>query len=132
MKIPYFLLWFVLVFSLACNEQSPIVNLEPKDFKEKIEDDKDKQLLDVRTSDECALGIISGAENVDILSHDFTSKVEKLHKDLPVYVYCARGGRSTEAAEVLKKLGFTEIYNLSGGITAWGDSGYEVNKPVKK
>ena len=59
---------------------------------------------------------------------DFASQVEKLDKTKPVFVYCKRGGRSASAAEILKEKGFTKVYNLDGGITAWIDEGQEVVK----
>jgi rhodanese-related sulfurtransferase len=61
-------------------------------------------------------------------SDDFASQIEKLDKTKPVFVYCKRGGRSAGAAEILKEKGFTKVYNLDGGITAWTEEGQEVVK----
>jgi rhodanese-related sulfurtransferase len=46
-----------------------------------------------------------------------------------VFVYCAAGGRSAEAAAALKQLGHREVYNLAGGIDAWERAGLPVVKP---
>lgn len=76
-------------------------------------------ILDVRTGSEYANGIIEGAIWADFLQDDFEEKIKKLPKDKPVYVYCAAGGRSAKAAEVLKENGFKIVVDLKGGITEW-------------
>jgi len=43
----------------------------------------------------------------------------KLDKNKPVLLYCAGGVRSAKAAKILKKQGFTEIYDLKNGYTGW-------------
>lgn len=76
-------------------------------------------LVDVRTPGEVKKGAIPNSINLDIFDDHFEAKLEQLDKNKPVYVYCAVGGRSAEAMEIMKKKGFTEIYNLSGGYSAW-------------
>jgi len=85
-------------------------------------------ILDVRTPEEWAEGIIAKAEKIDYYSDDFSAEVEKLDKKQPIFVYCKKGGRSSSAADILKEKGFVKIYNLDGGITAWIDSGNEIVK----
>jgi rhodanese-related sulfurtransferase len=46
----------------------------------------------------------------------------------PVLVYCRSGGRSAKAAKQMKDLGFVEISDLDGGITAWKKAGKKVVK----
>lgn len=50
------------------------------------------------------------------------------HKERPIIAYCARGARSRMAGSILRKLGFSEIYNLHGGLQAWRDSGLPLEK----
>jgi phage shock protein E len=76
-------------------------------------------LVDVRTPGEVKKGAIANALNLDIFDDHFEAKLDQLDKSKPVYVYCAVGGRSAEAMEIMKKKGFREVYNLSGGYTAW-------------
>ena len=73
-------------------------------------------------------GHISDATNIDYYSSDFKEKLDLVKKDVPILVYCRSGGRSSRAANIMQSLGFTEVYNLSGGIGAWKDSGFDVNK----
>ncbi|TAE59522.1 MAG: rhodanese-like domain-containing protein, partial [Bacteroidetes bacterium] len=53
----------------------------------------------------------------------------KLDKSQPVFVYCAVGGRSGRSAQTLQQLGFTQVYDLEGGITRWQQEGLPVEKP---
>ncbi|MEZ4900830.1 MAG: rhodanese-like domain-containing protein [Spirosomataceae bacterium] len=51
---------------------------------------------------------------MNFMDADFKQQVEKLDKNKPVFVYCAAGGRSTKASQILKEAGFKTIYNLQG------------------
>ena len=50
----------------------------------------------------------------------------ELAADQPVYVICRTGNRSQTASETLVGLGYTQVYNVDGGITAWLDAGLPV------
>ena len=89
---------------------------------------KGGQVLDVRTDGEVAGGFIPGAINIDFYSNAFREELKKLDKDSPVYVYCAVGGRSGKAMQMMKSMNFSEVYNLSGGFPKWVEAGYEVQK----
>lgn len=86
-------------------------------------------VLDVRTSEEVATGIIQGATHIDYYSDDFEAKINELKKDQPVYVYCAAGGRSGKTMKKMMKMEFTEVYNLDGGMGAWNAKGMDTVKP---
>lgn len=103
-----------------------IVDVTASQFKDLIA--SEGTVLDVRTPGEWEEGVIANAEKMNYQADDFSSQVEKLDKTKPVFVYCKRGGRSAGAAQVLKEKGFTKVYNLDGGITAWMDEGNEVVK----
>jgi len=85
-------------------------------------------VLDVRTPGEVAQGIIPDAFVIDISESGFEEKIQSLPKDKEIYVYCAIGGRSRQAAQILLDNGFPKVYNLSGGIVDWSRNGYEVVK----
>lgn len=76
-------------------------------------------ILDVRSSGEYKTGHIPNAKNlpVDTLS----SKLSTLnsYKDSEIVVYCASGGRSARACDILSKNGFNKVYNLSGGVSSY-------------
>jgi rhodanese-related sulfurtransferase len=77
------------------------------------------QLIDVRTPREFSNGFIEGAKNIDYNNDTFEKQMKKLDKTKPVLVYCAAGGRSENAAELLQEWGFKEVYDLEGGYNGW-------------
>lgn len=76
-------------------------------------------ILDVRTPKEFSEGHIDGAININYFDKDFADQVAKLDHSKPIYVYCHSGGRSAKAMTIMSGAGFTTIYNLLGGYTAW-------------
>jgi rhodanese-related sulfurtransferase len=81
-------------------------------------------ILDVRTADEFNSGHIAGAINIDYESQQFTADVSKLDKNKQYLVYCATGIRGAAATQIMMSLGFTDVQNMAGGITAWIQDGY--------
>jgi|SRR5690606_17971520 len=86
------------------------------------------QLVDVRTKEEFKSGHIKNALNIDVKDVNFKSYTNNLKKDKPVLVYCRSGKRSSEAAEILKELGFTKIVSLEGGIVSWEEADLPISK----
>jgi len=80
-------------------------------------------LIDVRTSREYTESRITGAMNIDFFSPSFRTQVEQLNHNTPCIVYCLKGNRGRKAMELMKENGFMEVYNISGGITGWKESG---------
>jgi rhodanese-related sulfurtransferase/rubrerythrin len=74
-------------------------------------------LLDVRQPGEYESEHIPGARLIPLPGLKDGRRQLDSHK--PLIVYCASGGRSLAAAQLLSGLGFNEIYNLQGGIKAW-------------
>jgi rhodanese-related sulfurtransferase len=83
-------------------------------------------ILDVRTAGEVAQGKIDGAVVIDFYSPDFLNQVSQISKDQEVYLYCAVGARSEEAARMLIQQGYTKVYHLQGGIQGWAQQGLPV------
>ncbi|MEO5906053.1 MAG: rhodanese-like domain-containing protein [Saprospiraceae bacterium] len=104
-----------------------IEDVDSKRFKE-LSDPGNGIILDVRTAKEVADGYIPGAVHLDIYKDDFVQHINKLAKDKEIYVYCAAGGRSSDAAELLQKNGFAKVYNLEDGFTDWKKKGFPVIK----
>jgi rhodanese-related sulfurtransferase len=75
------------------------------------------RILDVRTPQETAQGIIPGATLIPV--DQLESRVKELAKDKPMLVYCAGGGRSAAACEFLSQQGFENLLNLEGGFSSW-------------
>ena len=85
-------------------------------------------VLDVRTPDEFASGHLADAVNVDFYEPDFRDRLADLDRDVPYFVYCRSGNRSGTTVEQMKGLGFTEVYELAGGLEAWSGAGYDTER----
>lgn len=134
MKKLFTILFFALIFSQCSNNhaqeaESIIQNVDAKKFKE-MSDTANGIILDVRTPEEVAEGYIEGASAINFYDDDFAEKINLIQKDKPIFVYCKSGGRSSQAADLLKKSGFKEVYNLNGGIMSWENNGFPMVKPV--
>ena len=112
-----------LLLSLAsCSVSVPGVKSVGANEFEKLMQNGDLQLLDVRTAEEFAQGHIPGATNIDVQQPDFLEKVQSaLSRKRPVGIYCRSGRRSMRGAEILNKAKFT-VVNLQGGIIEWQDA----------
>lgn len=86
-------------------------------LKEKLDNNEDFQLIDVREPSEFDFVNIGG-ELVPLGQiNDFTNSIER---DKEVVLMCRSGKRSANAIYFLEqKHGFTNLYNLDGGILAW-------------
>jgi phage shock protein E len=79
-------------------------------------------VVDVRTPQEYAQGHLKGAINIPL--SDLPLQIGGLDRNRPILVYCRTGYRSAQASAILVKAGFTQVYSMEGGITAWINSGY--------
>ncbi|WP_449538933.1 rhodanese-like domain-containing protein [Ferdinandcohnia sp. Marseille-Q9671] len=78
---------------------------------------KEKQFIDVRTPGEFKGYHIKGFKNMPL--HQLSQKANELSKEKEVVVICQSGMRSQKASKLLKKLGFKNITNVKGGVSAW-------------
>ena len=83
------------------------------------------RLLDVRTDAEVAQGKIPRGELLPL--HLVPLRMSELDKNATTVFYCRSGGRSAQAAAFVVANGFTDVYNLQGGIIAWANSGMQVS-----
>lgn len=74
-------------------------------------------LLDVRTPGEYRQVRLDGAHLIPI--DQLLRRVGELPKDRPILVYCTVGARSSQVFRYLAAQGYPEVYNLSGGLSAW-------------
>lgn len=81
-------------------------------------------VIDVRTDAEVARGMIPGSQHIPL--HLLPVRESELPKDKPMVIYCQSGGRSAQACAFLSSKGFSEVYNLQGGIMGWVRSGQPV------
>ncbi len=98
--------------------------LNANQFGSKHEDKTTSLLLDVRTPEEFSKGSIGGAVNINWNDKSgFEKGIAGYDKTKPVFVYCLAGARSAAAAAKMRTMGFTEVYELDGGILKWRAAG---------
>lgn len=98
---------------------TPVKSIDAEEAKKFMAEHKEGAytLLDVRQPGEYETEHIPGAKLIPLPG--LKDGLSQLDKHKPVIAYCAIGGRSLAAAQLLSALGFKEIYNLQGGIKAW-------------
>jgi rhodanese-related sulfurtransferase len=84
-------------------------------------------LLDVREHDELALAAVDGALHIPM--REVPARIDELDAGKPIVVMCHSGGRSRRVAEFLQGNGFTNVFNLIGGIDAWST---QINSQVPR
>ena len=119
-----------LLFSIiiiSCKAQTK-TSLTADEFEKEITTKENIQILDVRTPKEFFSGHIKNALQADWNDKtEFERRLAFVDKNKPVYVYCLAGGRSAAAADKMRKAGYTNVYELSGGTNAWRAA----NKPLE-
>ena len=102
-----------------------VTDVEPLEVKENA---SSLELIDVREESEFVgeLGHIAGAKLVVLSS--IPEKVKSLPKDKTIVFVCRSGGRSAQAASFARNEGFTDVYNMQGGMLLWN----KLNLPTEK
>ena len=114
---------FASVLLLAgCSSGSSAIDQSVSEFSSKVTE-AGVITLDVRTPGEFNEGHIEGALLVDFESGNFENEIAALDKTKTYAVYCRSGSRSGQAVNVMREAGFTNIYNLNGGIIDWANAG---------
>ena len=103
-------------------------NVSAAEFQTLIMSKTNAIILDVRKPNEVAQGIIKNAKKIDFYDKNFKAELNKLDKSKPVLIYCRSGRRSGIAMSTMRELGFSEVYNLQGGIIEWSNAGREIVK----
>lgn len=108
------LVWFI--YSRFAGVKG-LKNLRTEQFQDALKTNRNKVLVDVREASELKRGYIPGAVNIPL------SQIKRRIGEIPagksIYLYCQSGMRSKQAARILQKNGFHELFHLQGGITAW-------------
>lgn len=98
-------------------EPKPML-LSPVEVNEKMQNEDDFVLLDIRDAHEYAIdGYIEGS--VRIPMGELTMRVNELDKNQEIVVYCRTGGRSARVATWMRQQGFSNVLDLDGGVHAW-------------
>jgi hydroxyacylglutathione hydrolase len=109
------LAWYETGLPLATIEQISVEELQHR-----IEEKSVETIIDVRRAPEWDAGHIEGAVHLP-LNH-LTESALSLNRDAKTAVLCAGGYRSSIACSLLQQLGFRNIANVVGGMTAWNNA----------
>lgn len=128
-----FLVAFLIFTEQKKESPSGFENVSVQEAKAMVEKG-DVFILDVRTPDEFNSSHIKGATLIPVsnafgssLSSDrlLEARIDEVPKK-KILVYCRTGHRSNTASTKLVKAGYSQVYNMVGGITSWIDAGYPV------
>ncbi len=112
----------VALLLAGCSSSSSANNLSVEEFSTKAAE-PGVVTLDVRTPGEFAEGYIQGARLIDFQSGNFESEIATLDKNATYAVYCRSGNRSGQAVKVMQEAGFTNVFNMNGGVIDWVNAG---------
>ena len=121
----------LLIRSWVLPGLSGIKNVGVTDAVRMLNDDE-ALVLDVRLEKEYLAAHIKGSRHIPVGA--IAARVSEISKfrDKPVLVTCQTGNRSTHAAQILKKQGFENVTNLSGGLNAWMSANMPVSSGKEK
>ena len=108
---------------------TPVKSLSAVKARDLVENRSQQELLilDVRQPNEYEEGHIPGAKLIPL--PDLSERLDEIDAKQEKIVYCAIGGRSRVAAQMLSGKGLENIYNLAGGFKAWnGEAAYGVEE----
>lgn len=129
MKAKNFILFVILISTLtltvSCEANTSYI--EAVKLEEKIINQEQIQLLDVRTPEEFQEGHLENAININWNDPNFIQQTHHLDKSQPLYIYCKSGRRSAATAQYLSEEGF-EVYDLKGGIDNWKQNNHPIIK----
>lgn len=103
--------------------------VDEADVKEAVDglaSDPGAVLVDVRELHEWTAGHARGARHIPL--GDLPAKLDELPREAPVYLICATGNRSRNAAAFLHKSGFARPINVRGGTVAWQRAGLPIDR----
>jgi sulfur-carrier protein adenylyltransferase/sulfurtransferase len=105
-----------------------VVAVSAEEASEQLKVNKQARMVDVREPREwAATGVPPKAVRISLGNLERKAP-EKLPTDGPVYLICASGHRSHSGGKILLKLGYSEVYTVSGGIGAWQRAGLPLKK----
>src|ERR1041385_3035276 len=111
---------------LVNDAKSRIREVSVDETRKRMDANRNVRLIDVREDNEWDAAHAAGAEHLGkgIIERDIETAVPD--KDTELILYCGGGYRSALAADVLQKMGYTNVWSMAGGWRAWQDAGAPV------
>lgn len=95
------------------------ITLTVKEFKAWCDKSTPVKLIDVREEWERAIACLK--DDIHIPLDQFQQNIPDHNKDETFVIYCHHGRRSLAAVLLMREAGFTQVYNLEGGVDAWSN-----------
>jgi rhodanese-related sulfurtransferase len=119
--------WVLVLLCLlpACRDHHVIL-LDPPEAAALIREHRGREnflILDVRTAEEFRRGHIKGAHRLDYYAPDFERRFAALDRNATILLYCRSGNRTSRVSNLAARLGFSRIFDVRGGISAWQKAG---------
>ncbi len=121
-----FLQWGLIDWKTAGLPLETVAQITVHDLAEWLEQGREITIIDVREPFEWGEGHIAGALHIPM--REAAERRAQIPADRPKAVVCSGGLRSSTVISALKKAGLGNWYNVSGGMTAWQKSGYQVER----
>ncbi|MBD3230584.1 MAG: MBL fold metallo-hydrolase [Candidatus Lokiarchaeota archaeon] len=100
--------------------------LTARDLKDRMDQDINTFILDVRSIDERKEGYIEGSKHIYV--GELEKQINQVPKDTPIATLCGNGSRASLGTSILKRGGFQEVYTVLGSMKAWKKSQYPIVK----
>ena len=111
------------------SQRQMVRTIDPKTAYEYLQSDLHGfGLIDVRVSREYLRNHIKGALNLNVMDLKFVKGLAKFKKNGKYIIYGQGNTRSQRAFDIMKKMGFQEVYMMSGGLLEWELLDYPVEK----
>jgi len=104
---------------VGAEEAKPIRAISVHDLKRKLAQGQSVTLLDVREPFEYEIARIEGSKLIPL--SELRERLDELGQEQEIIAMCKSGSRSANAVQLLQKAGFTQSFNLAGGIDAWAN-----------
>ena len=95
------------------------------ELKNKVLNSNPVNIIDVRTEEETAMGIIPGAKTIPM--NQIPDHLSDFSENEKYYIVCKSGGRSAQVTNYLEQNGLDAV-NVEGGMDDWGDEGLQIDR----
>jgi rhodanese-related sulfurtransferase len=114
--------------SIVTDAKSRVKECKAADVKARLDAGERFTLVDVREESEYAAGHLPGAVHIGkgVIERDVEVKIPD--SATPIVLYCGGGFRSALAADVIQKMGYTNVISMDGGWSGWNAAGYPTEK----
>jgi rhodanese-related sulfurtransferase len=114
--------------ALVADAKTRVAECSIADVKARQDRGERFEFVDVREDAEWAVDRAAGARHIGrgVLERDVEALIPD--KAAPIVLYCGGGFRSALAADNLRRMGYTSVVSMDGGIRAWREAGYPVEK----